>query len=88
MLTMLILSWNVPIRVFAIENPVNASASPTTKALPAKEPCAQINVVRQASAFLRIKWPSTLREFIPLLGMLKWKSVVFVTLDVEDLIAP
>jgi hypothetical protein len=84
---MLIPLLSAQTKALAIEKLVNVSAFRTTKVLHAKEPCVRINAARLVFAFRRIKWRSTRRESTLLLGMLKWKLDVFVTLDVEGLIA-
>eukprot|EP00349_Pseudokeronopsis_sp_Brazil_P008417 CAMPEP_0202971162 /NCGR_PEP_ID=MMETSP1396-20130829/24638_1 /ASSEMBLY_ACC=CAM_ASM_000872 /TAXON_ID= /ORGANISM="Pseudokeronopsis sp., Strain Brazil" /LENGTH=133 /DNA_ID=CAMNT_0049700271 /DNA_START=149 /DNA_END=550 /DNA_ORIENTATION=- len=81
------LRLNVQIRAFVIERQGNASAFPTTKALPVKELPAQIAAVIRESVTLKISSP--VKPVVPtiLLGMLIKKLVAFVILDEEVLIA-
>jgi hypothetical protein len=75
-------------RVSAIERPVNASASLTMMVLLVRDLFALTDAVILVFASLKINLQSKLEEYMPLHGMLKSKSDVFVILAEEVQTAP
>ena len=79
--------WSALIRELAIERPVNANATLTTRVLPASALCAPIDAVMLVSASLRSSWLLRPAALTLLLGMLRNKLDAFVIWEDVDLTA-